>query len=247
MITKSKAEEKTLVIIEKLKDEKYEEINEIFEKERPYDMSIIFQSLPEKHRASMLHYLEESTIASLLQKLNPMHQLEILSKIGPEKSNKVLALLDTRILSKLLRKYPKADLQAYLEEIEVRRATYIKKVINSPVDSAGGLMTNRYVSIRDTLTVKQAIDKMRELALYSESINHLYLVDDSGKLTGAISYRDLILADHNEVLEKIMLNQVICITVTTKRAEIVRLLQRYDFTALPSYYRGRNPCWNHHI
>ena len=94
-------------------------------------------------------------------------------------------------------------------------------------------MTNRYVSILETLTVKQAINKIREQALYSESINHLYLVDDSGKLTGLISYRDLILAESNEVLNKIMLDQVICITVATKRAEIVRLLQRYDFTALP--------------
>lgn len=233
MIIKNKLEEKTLGIIEKLKDEKYEEVNELFEQEHPYDMSIIFQSLPERHRASMLYHLEESTIASLMQKLNPRHQLEILSKIGPEKSNRVLALLDTRILSKLLRKYPKADLQAYLEKMEERRATYIKKVINSPVDTAGSLMTNRYVSILDSFTVKQAINKMRELALYSESINHLYLVDDSGRLTGLISYRDLILAEPSEVLNNIMLDQVLCITVATKRAEIVRLLQRYDFTALP--------------
>ena len=127
MIIKSKLEEKTLAIIEKLKDETYEELNELFEKEHPYDMSVIFQSLPEKHRASMLHHLEESTIASLMQKLNPRHQLEILSKIGPEKSNRVLALLDTRILSKLLRKYPKADLQAYLEEMEERRTILTSK------------------------------------------------------------------------------------------------------------------------
>ncbi|MBS4177287.1 magnesium transporter [Lederbergia citrea] len=233
MITKKIDEEETLLVIEKLKSEQYEEMNEIFEKKRPFDMAAIFQSLPERHRAALLHHLEESTLASMMQKLNQTHQLELLSKVGPEKANKILALLDTSVLNTLLRKYPKADLEVFLAEMEENDASYIKKMIEYPVDSAGSLMTNRYISISAFLSVAEAIEKIKTLALYSESINHLYIVDDLGKLIGLVSYRDLILADRSEILNNIMLKQVIGVTVSTKRAEILRLLKHYDFSALP--------------
>ncbi len=233
LIAKRNMEEVTLSVIEKVKNEKFEEINELFADKYPYDMALIFQNIPERHRASMLHHLEVSTLASLILKLNPTHQLEVLSKVGPDKSNKILALLDTTFLSKLIKKFPKADLQSFLEEMEENQADYVKKMIDYPDDWAGSLMTNRFISIRKSATVKDALDKIRELALYAESINHLYVVDDQGKLTGSVPYRDLILANKDEVLENIMLEQVICVSLFTKRAEILRLLQRYDFTALP--------------
>lgn len=233
LITKKRDEEETLLVIEKLKSEQYEEMNELFEKKRPYDMAAIFQSLPERHRASLLHHLEATTLASMLQKLNKTHQLELLSKVGPVKANKILALLDPSILNTLLRKFPKADLEAFLEEMEENDANYLKRMIEYPPDSAGSLMTNRYISISASLSVAEAIEKIRTLALYSESINYLYIVDDFGKLIGMVSYRDLIIANRDELLQNMMLEQVIAVNVSTKRSEIIRLLKKYDFTALP--------------
>ena len=132
MIVTREVEEVALSVIEKVKDEKVEQINGLFADKYPYDMALIFQNIPERHRASMLHHLEESTLASLMLKLNPTHQLEVLSKIGPEKSNKVLSMLDTNFLSRLIKKFPKVDLQSYLEEIDPDRADYLREMIALP-------------------------------------------------------------------------------------------------------------------
>ncbi|MBS4197949.1 magnesium transporter [Bacillus sp. FJAT-49870] len=233
MITKQKLEEETLQVIEKLQNEKFAELNEMFEKKRPYDMSVIFQSLPEKYGISLLHNLDETTIASMMQKINTMQKLEVLGKIGPEKANKVLALLDTNILTRLLKKYPQVQLKKFLEEMDESNASYVKSMIDYPDNTAGSLMSNRYISIEDNLTVQDAIDKIRSLALYGEGNNHVYLIDKKGFLTGTVPYKELLLADPNEMLKNIMLKQVICVTTTTKRDHIVRLFKRYDFTALP--------------
>ncbi|WP_349305827.1 magnesium transporter [Bacillus sp. FJAT-49711] len=233
IITREKLEEETLEVIEKLQSEKFDELNEVFRKKRPYDMSAVFQSLPEKHGISLLHNLDETTIASMMQKINTMQKLELLGKIGPEKANKVLALLDTNILTRLLKKYPQVQLKKFLEEMEESNASYVKTMIDYPDDTAGSLMSNRYISIEDNVTVQDAIDRIRSLALYSEGNNHLYLVDKEGILTGSVPYKDLLLSDPHEMLRNIMLEQVISVSVSTKRADIVRLLQRYDFIALP--------------
>ncbi|MBS4201628.1 magnesium transporter [Bacillus sp. FJAT-49732] len=233
MITKEKLEGETLKVIEKLHKEKFDELNEMFREKRPYDMSVIFQSLPEKHGISLLHNLDEMTIASMMQKINTMQKLEMLGKIGPEKANKVLALLDSNILTRLLKKYPQVQLTKFLEEMDETNASYVKTMIDYPEDTAGSLMTNRYISIEDHSTVLDAINKTRSLALYLKGNNHLYLIDKKGVLTGTVSYKDLLLSDPHEMLKNIMLEQVICVTVSTKRENIVRLLRRYDFTALP--------------
>ncbi|MCJ8009656.1 magnesium transporter [Lederbergia wuyishanensis] len=233
IITKEKLEEETLKVIENLQNEKFQELNEMFRKKRPYDMSIIFQSLPEKHGTALLHNLDETTIASMMQKINTMQKLEVLGKIGPEKANKVLALLDTNILTRLLKKYPQVKITKFLEDMDAKNASYVKSMIDYPDNTAGSLMTNRYISIEDNSTVRDAINKIRADALYTEGSNHLYLTDKKGKLTGTVPYKDLLLGEPNEMLRNIMLKQVLCVTVSTKRANIVRLLQRYDFTALP--------------
>ncbi|MBW8350831.1 magnesium transporter [Bacillus sp. IITD106] len=233
MITKEKLEEETLQVIEKLQNEKFAELNEMFKKKRPYDMSVIFQSLPEKYGISLLHNLDETTIASMMQKINTMQKLEVLGKIGPEKANKVLALLDTNILTRLLKKYPQVQLKRFLEEMDETHASYVKSMIDYPDDTAGSLMSNRYISIEENATVQDAIDKIRSLALYGEGNHHVYLIDKKGILTGTVPYKELLLADPNEMLKNIMLKQVICVTATTKRDHIVRLFKRYDFTSLP--------------
>ncbi|MEK3887134.1 magnesium transporter [Bacillus sp. FSL K6-3431] len=232
MIT-AKREKDTLIILEKIKSEEYEGINNFFRNKRPYDMAMIFQSLPERHRASILFNIEDSTLASIIQKLNITHQLELISKIGPTRANKVLSLLDSSFLTALLRKFPKVQLENFLNDTNEQYANYIKQMMTYPSDSAGSLMTNNYISIIGTCTVSEAIEKLKSLALYSESINHMYIVDPLGELIGMVAYRDLLLSDRQEILANIMFEQVIYVSVDTKRTEIARLLNRYDFTALP--------------
>lgn len=233
MKTKKHEKEETLLIIEKLKDEKFDEINDIFENSTPYDMAVVFQNLPERHRAAMLHHLDISALASMIQKLNTRHQLELLSKIGPEKANRVLVLLNVDFLTRLFRHYPKADVEIFLSEMEEKEAAYLRKMLEYPEDVAGSLMSNRYVSIHAAYTVKQAVEKVKTMAMYAESVNHVYVADDNGRLVGSIPYRDLIISEPDEKVKNIMVDQIICVSVMTKRNEIIRLLQRYDFTALP--------------
>ncbi|WP_165820854.1 magnesium transporter [Pueribacillus theae] len=226
-------EKEILFIIEKLKEEKYDEINDLLKGKRPYDMAEVFQKIPERHRAAMLHHLEPAALASMMQKLKHIHQFELLSKIGKEKASKVLALLDTSIISSLLRHYPKADIEFFFKKMEENNAEYIKKMMEYPDDSAGSLMTNRYIALDKELTVKEAVEKIRALALFSESVEHVYVVNESGEFEGTIPYKDLVLANPEDCIKDIMLKNALCINANTKRAEITRLLRRDDFTALP--------------
>ncbi|KMY55217.1 magnesium transporter [Bacillus sp. FJAT-27231] len=228
-----KIQEDALFVIEKLKEEKYDKINEMFTTKKPYDLASIFQNLPEKHRASMLEHLNEASIASMLPKFNQLKQLELLGKIGPARANKVLALLDTDILSSLLRHFPKADLDRFLSEINDTEAQYLKQMMSYERDTAGSMMTNRYLSVQLEDTVAAAVEKARVHAMYSEILFIIYVLDKNNRLAGTVSYRDLVIAQPDDLVKDIMLKQIISVPYTAKRAEINKLLKRYDFTAIP--------------
>ncbi|RWR12202.1 magnesium transporter [Siminovitchia fortis] len=233
MLAKEKEKELTLQIIDNIKKEDFDQVNETFEDCGPEKMASIIQNLPERYRGAMLEHLNISTLASLIQRVNIKLQLEILSKIGPEKANRVLALLNVNFLTRLLRHYPKADVESFLEEMEEAEATYVRQILEYPENTAGSLMTNRYVSVNTHFTVGQAVEKLKTLALYSESLNHIYVVNDEGQLEGTVPYRELIITEPEEKVINVMVEKIISVDVMSKRSEIVRLLQKYDFTALP--------------
>lgn len=233
MLAKEKEKELTLQIIDNIKKEDFDQVNETFEDCGPEKMASIIQNLPERYRGAMLEHLNISTLASLIQRVNIKLQLEILSKIGPEKANRVLALLNVNFLTRLLRHYPKADVESFLEEMEEAEAAYVRQILEYPENTAGSLMTNRYVSVNTHFTVGQAVEKLKTLALYSESLNHIYVVNDEGQLEGTVPYRELIITEPEEKVINVMVEKIISVDVMSKRSEIVRLLQKYDFTALP--------------
>ncbi|MEK4028277.1 MULTISPECIES: magnesium transporter [Bacillaceae] len=228
-----KIQDDTLFVIEKLKAEKYQEINDMFTSKKPYDLAAIFQNLPEKHRASMLEHLNEASIASMIQKFNQLKQLELLGKIGPAKANKVLSLLDTDVLSSLLLHFPKADLDSFLSEINDSEAKYLKRMMSYERNTAGSMMTNRYLAVHLEDTVADAVEKARVHAMYSETLFIIYVLDEKEKLAGTVSYRDLVIAQPDDLVKDIMLKQIISVPYTAKRAEINKLLKRYDFSAIP--------------
>ncbi|KKB44394.1 magnesium transporter [Bacillus thermotolerans] len=226
-------EKDTLLIVEMLKEEKYQEINDMLTGKRPYDLASLFQSIPDKHRAAMLEHLDEAVIASMITRFNHMNQLELLGKVGPVRANKILSLLDTDVLSSLLRHFPKTDLDRFLSEMNEEKARYLQEMISYPPNTAGSMMTDRYLSVHLHDTVAEAVEKAKVHAVYSETLFLIYVLDETGKLAGTVSYRDLVIAEGNEIIENIMFRQVLSVSPNTKKTEIHRLLQKYDFSAIP--------------
>ncbi|GIN59037.1 magnesium transporter MgtE [Lederbergia ruris] len=233
MLSDRECEQLALEVVEYMNNEKFNEVNDLLKEKHPYNLSVIFQSLPEKYRAPFLEHLEDSMIASIMKKLSTMQQMEALGKIGPEKANKILTLLDGDILAHLLKVYPDAHLKRYLSGLGTEQSAFIQKKLGYPDGTAGRLMSNQYIALQESLNVEEAILKARELAFYSESLHYIYLLNENKQLTGIIAYRDLVIAAQDEKLKDIMNRQMICVSALTKRAELARLLQRYDLSALP--------------
>ena len=222
-----------LNIITFLKDGKRKAFQDIIEELQPYDTGVIYQKLPEKHKVRFLTYLTIEQLTALIQELNQELQLEVLQKIGVEKSAKVMDRMDNDDLASLFDEMDPEVKSRFLAKMNKEESTAVQDLMKYEPETAGRLMTNRYVWIPQEYTVREVVDKLKSFAELAETINYLYVIDEEKRLVGVVSYRDLILADAHEKIQEIMFSRVISVHVDTDQEEVANIIERYDFLAVP--------------
>ncbi|WP_226682488.1 magnesium transporter [Sutcliffiella horikoshii] len=222
-----------LNIITFLKDGKRKAFQDIIEELQPYDTGVIYQQLPEKHKVRFLTYLTIEQLTALIQELNQELQLEVLQKIGVEKSAKVMDRMDNDDLASLFDEMDPEVKSKFLAKMNKEESTAVQDLMKYEAETAGRLMTNRYVWIPQEYTVREVVDKLKSFAELAETINYLYVIDEEKRLVGVVSYRDLILADAHERIQEIMFSRVISVHVDTDQEEVANIIERYDFLAVP--------------
>lgn len=234
MINKMTEDQITLHIIRTLKENKKKEFEAILDELQPYDIAQIYNDLPEKHKTRFLLYLNIDTLADFIQELNSEGQIQVLNKLGIEKSGKVLDEMDNDDLASLLEDLSPKKITSLLSGMKIEESKIVQHIMNYPPETAGRIMTNRFVWIRDYYTVREAVDKLKSFAEFAETINYLYVVDQNRKLVGVVSYRDLLLSEPQEIIRNIMFERVISVSVMTDQEEVAQVIRRYDFLAIPA-------------
>ena len=99
--------------------------------------------------------------------------------------------------------------------------------------TAGALMTSDYATLKKDMTVLQAMTYLRDEAPDAETIYQAYVIDEQRRLLGAVSLRDLILADLHKSIKDLMTSDVVSAHVTDDQEDIAKKIARYDLLALP--------------
>lgn len=227
------AEQILLLVIKCLKEHKHKEFQHIIEELQPYDIATLYEELPAKHKHKFLTYLSNMQIAWLIQELEKEAQIEVLHRLGVEKSSHVMDLMENDDLADLLEGLSLDKRDEFLTLMEQGESQTVQHLMQYPPDTAGGIMTNRYVWIRNSFTVREAIDKLKAFAELAENIYYLYVLDENKNLVGVVSYRDLLLADITANIENIMYKRVISVPVNLDQEQVARIIERYDFIAVP--------------
>ena len=139
----------TLFIIKALKENKQKELDAILDELQPYDIAQIYEDLPEKHRIRFLLHLKIDLIADVMQELSKEEQFDVLNKLAIERKNKVLDEMDNDDLASLLDDLSQEKIASLLSGMKKEESKYVQDIMNYPPETAGRLMTNRFVWIRD--------------------------------------------------------------------------------------------------
>ena len=94
-------------------------------------------------------------------------------------------------------------------------------------------MTIEYMEFHLGTTVGQAMAEIRRTGVDKETINTLYILDDSRKLLGTVGLRKLLLATDDRVVEDLMNTQVISVHTTDDQEVVADTVRKYDLLSIP--------------
>ncbi|PTL38802.1 magnesium transporter [Alkalicoccus saliphilus] len=223
----------TLAIIKSLKEGRKKAFQEIMDELHPYDMAQQYLTVPPKHKHKYLSYLSIEQLTDLMEELEQEEQLEVIESLGGRRSTKVLDLMENDELASFLSDLEPEKIKELLADMKQEESEMVQNLMNYPPETAGRIMNNRYVWINKHYTIGEAIEKLKHFVELAEYLNYLYVIDDDKKLVGVISYRDLLLAEVDELVEDVMYSRVVKADVSMDQEDAAMLINRYDFVSLP--------------
>lgn len=197
------------------------DIAAIMEEMEETQMLKIFRILPKNLAAEVFSYMEVENQQFIITSLSERDAANIIDNLMADDATDLLEEMPASVVKKLLS----------LASAETRRD--INQLLQYPEDSAGSIMTVEYVDLKESLTVKAAIERIRNIGVDSETINICYVLDSRRTLIGTVALRYLLLSPQDATIGEIMNENVISIQTTMDQEEVARQFQKYDFTAMP--------------
>ncbi|WP_020619114.1 magnesium transporter [Paenibacillus daejeonensis] len=216
-----------------LSSKRNDEFQRLIEDIHPFDLAELYRGIEEELRPSFLEPLVTQVLTDMIQELNTEEQNEAFHLIGPQRTAEVMDEMDNDDLAAFLDSLTDEERDEFLSSMDVLESGAVRKLMTYPPETAGRIMTNRYVWIPEHYTVRQATEKIRDFAKISETISYLYIIDEAKKLLGVVSYRDIILATPDERMSDIMSSRVISVHVGMDQEHVADVIRDYDFTAVP--------------
>lgn len=90
--------------------------------------------------------------------------------------------------------------QRLVQMLSAEEREIATRLLGYPKDSIGRLMTPEYVAVKPYYTVAQALEHIRRFGRDSETLNVIYVVDDSWKLVDDIHIREILLASPDQII-----------------------------------------------
>lgn len=223
--------------LEELKEllaaKKYTNIRQFLAELNEADIAFLMEELEDEERLKVYRILPKDLAADVFSYLEFDSQEAIITSLSDKEAGNVIDNLMADDAVDFLEEMPANVVERLLANAnpETRRA--VNQLLRYPEDSAGSIMTVEYVSLKENLTVNQAIERIRAVGLDSETINICYVLDARRELVGTVALRYLLLSQGNEIIADIMHENVISVNTLMDQEQVAEKFKKYDFIAMP--------------
>lgn len=199
----------------------------------PADLADIIEEL-DKHKASaVFQTLDVESQAEALEELDPKLQKTLIEQVDPSRASDIIEEMAPDEAADLLADISEEKKEVVIRGLEAESRTELTELLTYPEGTAGALMTKDFFCARAGSTVAQAIELLKTLHAEVEMFYYAYVVDENGRLVGALSLRNMLLHDPQAKLEEIMHRHLITVRLTNKQKTVFKKFQKYDYLALP--------------
>ncbi len=211
----------------------FRELRETLSRLEHADVAEILESMELADAAVAFRVLPRDDASEVFANFSADQQEKLIEALGAERAQRVIESLDTDDRARLLDELPVEVADRIIRSLSPadRRAT--QAILGYDDETVGRLMTPDYVRMRPEWTIEHALEHIRRYGKDAETVHWVYVIDEGKRLIDDIHIRQILLADPAQTIESLMDNEFIALGATDDREEAVRVMARYDRTALP--------------
>ena len=212
---------------------RYKELKERLSEIPSVDIAEIFSEVESRYHAVILRLLSKETAADVFVELDTDTQMALIESFTDRELGAILEEMYLDDTVDIIEEMPAAVVKRIIKFASKEEREMINRLLLFDKDTAGAIMTTEYVRLIPEMTVGEALDHIKSVAIDKETIYTCYVTDKKRHLLGIVTAKDLLLYDRDRALEEIMEENVVFSRTSDDKEEVALLFDRYGFLALP--------------
>ena len=181
----------------------------------------------------LMDHLPNSIVANVIEEEDNIEdQYDLLKLFSDFKQRQILDEMSNDEITDLLGELEEPEKQDILSKMDQEDKEDVERLLTFDPDTAGGIMTTEYISIRARNTVEKTLKYLQENT-DQEATYYLYVVDPQNILKGVVSLRDIVTSSFDTKMIDITNPNVKTILYNEDQEEVAKKFQKYGFILMP--------------
>ena len=222
-----------LTLTNLLEEKRYTELIGELDRIPPVDAADFLSELDDNRLPVVFRLLKKDTAASIFAEMDTALQSNILSRLNDREVRAIIDELYLDDAADLLEELPAGVVKRLMQLATPETRAELNRLLSYPENSVGSVMTSELIDLRKNMTSTEAIARIRNVGLDSETVYVAYVTDPSRVLEGVVPLKKLLFADPDTTIAEIMDTNIVFAYTGDDREVAANTISHYDILALP--------------
>ena len=199
----------------------------------PFDSADALEEFEPSEAGKLITELPTLISVKIFGSLRPRAIIEIVESLDDTDVEEIFKQMDTEDVVDVLERSTDDETDEILEILDKSTKLNIDRRLSYPEDSVGRQMSEEVAKISTGLTVKDALKELKSLHNNVEDLIYVYSVDKENRLTGVISFREIVFANEDDLIKNVMIQDPVFVNPSSDQEEAAGLIRQYELLALP--------------
>lgn len=193
----------------------------------------LLETMDEGQVVDVLRLLPPAVAGRVVRQLQVTYAAALLREAEAELFVEIARELEPQHAAAIFMHLPKEARERFLQHLPERLKRDVQQQLTFPEDSVGRMMSTQFLALRQDMTVREAVERIRALAQKRFPASYVYVVDDEDHLVGVMNMRDLMLAAPEQRLKTVMRAEVFALPCFTECKQAAAELSKRRYFAAP--------------
>jgi magnesium transporter len=209
-------------------------IGEVVAELMPSDVAELVNQLTRQEAATVMSMLAVPRAVEVFDQPTLGRRSAILEQMEPGRAAQILEALSADQRTEIVRGMGEVSRRRLVPKLSAGMRAEVERLLQYPAHSAGGIMTTEFVRLDPAWSVGDCLRHVRSVAREKESIYACYVMEpDTGRLLGSVSLRDLVMAELDQPVEKVMRRKPVTVSVLDDQEVVASKIAKYNLLAVP--------------